>query len=409
MKVFAIISRVLVGLLFIFSGFIKANDPLGFSYKLEEYYHVFGLNFLVSTAVYQAMFICVLEMVLGFAVLIGTRMRVTASLLLGMIIFFTLLTGFTAIGNWFFENPEHGTTKWFANLFGFKPREIYYMTDCGCFGEFIKLTPWQSFFKDLILLVLIIIIFIRRKQMRSLFSRSMQTNIIVTLSVIFSLFTVYCYLFLPLINFLNWKNDGISMADKMVCPPDAPKDSVEYHVYYKVNGQRTEIPYADFMAMKIPEGAKYDTMTTKIVKEGCRPSVVGFSMFRGEVDYKDSMLQNNDYQLLIVTYDLNHSRKGPMKEIAKLAQEFMGKDGHKIWGLTGLTLEETEKFRHEYGLIFDFYNVDQKMQKSMIRSNPGIILMKGPYVLKTWPSRRVPSADKLRKIIAKHSKKNNNQ
>ncbi len=111
MKALATISRVLVGLLFIFSGFIKANDPIGFSIKLAEYYHVFGLpDFLTDTALYQAMFISVLEIVLGFAVLMGTRMKITAPLLLGMIIFFTLLTGYTAVGNWFFENPDNGTT-----------------------------------------------------------------------------------------------------------------------------------------------------------------------------------------------------------------------------------------------------------------------------------------------------------
>ena len=87
MRVIATISRILVGLLFIFSGFVKANDPLGFSYKLEEYYHVFGLDFLVSSALFQAMFICVLEIILGFAVLIGTRMKVTSSLIMAMIIF----------------------------------------------------------------------------------------------------------------------------------------------------------------------------------------------------------------------------------------------------------------------------------------------------------------------------------
>ncbi len=402
MKALATISRILVGLLFIFSGFVKANDPLGFSYKLEEYYNVFGLDFLVSSALFQSMFICVLEIILGFAVLIGTRMKVTSSFILAMIIFFSLLTGFTAISNWFFENPEAGTTQWFASTFSFNPKNIYYMTDCGCFGEFIKLTPWQSFTKDLILLVLIVVIFIRRKHTRSLFSRNMQTNIIVSLSVLFTMFTVYCYMYLPMINFLYW-DDGNNVAELMVCPPDAPKDSVVMTFVYKVGGQETTFSYEDIMAMKVPEGAEFVKQDKIVIREGCKPKILGFTLYDGDnVDYKDSMLQNNDFQLLVVAYDLEHSRKRGMKNIAELAKEFIEKDHKKVWGLTGTTFESAEKYRHEYGLIFDFYNVDPKMGKSMIRSNAGLILMKGPVVIKTWPARSIPSAEKVRKIMAKN-------
>lgn len=403
MKVLATASRVLVGLLFIFSGFIKANDPLGFSYKLTEYYHVFGLDFLVSSGLYQAMFICVLEIVLGFAVLMGTRMKVTATLLLAMIIFFTLLTGYTAIGNWFFENPDNGTTQWFANLLGFKPKEIYYMTDCGCFGEFIKLTPWQSFFKDVVLLVLIIIIFVRRKHIRSIFSRNMQTNIIVSLSVLFTAFTVYCYMYLPTINFLNWQ-EGNDVAKLIYRPADAPKDSMVLTFIYKVDGVDKEFSYDDVMAQKVPEGAEFVDQNKVIIKEGWRPKINGFTMFDGnEVDYKDSMLlANDDYQLLVVSYDLEHAREKGLKKISELAKEFIEQDGKKVWGLTGTTLSEAEKVRHEYGLIFDFYNVDPKMLKSMIRSNPGLILMKGSEVIKTWPARSIPKAKKLKKIMSKN-------
>ncbi len=402
MKALTTTSRVLVGLLFIFSGFIKANDPMGFSYKLEEYYHVFGLDFLVSTALYQAMFICVLEVVLGFAVLMGTRMKATASLMLAMIIFFTLLTGFTAVGNWFFENPEAGTTKWFANLLNFEPKGIYYMTDCGCFGDFIKLTPWQSFSKDLILLVLIAIIFVRRKHIRSIFSRNMQTNIIVSFSVFFTVFTVYCYMYLPVLNFLYWE-DGNDVAILIKCPPDAPKDSVQMVYIYKVNGVDTEISYDTIMKYGSPEGGEYVDRKDKIIKKGCRPKINGFTMFNADnVDYKDSMLQNNDFQLLVVSYNLDKARKRGLEKVAILAKEFIENDGKKVWGLSASMLDDAEKIRHEYGLIFDFYNTDPKMLKSMLRSNAGLILMKGSVVIDSWPARSIPKPEKIRKIMSKN-------
>src|SRR6218665_838406 len=137
MKIITTIARILVGLLFMYSGLIKANDTIGFAYKLEEYFEVFGTDFLVPAAVPLAMFICVFEVLLGFALLIGARLKLTLWLSMLMIIFFTFLTFYSA----YFDK----------------------VNSCGCFGDAIKLTPWQSFSKDLILLVLLIIIIIGRQ------------------------------------------------------------------------------------------------------------------------------------------------------------------------------------------------------------------------------------------------------
>src|SRR5438552_97845 len=110
------VSRVLVGLLFIFSGFIKADDPLGFAYKNNEYFEILHLNFLVPYSVGLSIIMCVLEIFLGFAILLGVYRNFTAWLLLLMIIFFSFLTGFTAIGNWLKDNPEAGFTQWASHF-----------------------------------------------------------------------------------------------------------------------------------------------------------------------------------------------------------------------------------------------------------------------------------------------------
>ena len=135
MKPLIAISRLLVGVLFILSGLIKANDPIGFSYKLDEYFEVLGTPFFLPFSLYLSIFICVIEITLGFATLTGYRMKKVAWILLAMILFFTWLTGYSSI-----------TGK---------------VTDCGCFGDAIKITPQQSFYKDLILLLLIGIIFLK--------------------------------------------------------------------------------------------------------------------------------------------------------------------------------------------------------------------------------------------------------
>ena len=137
-------ARILVGLLFIFSGLIKINDPLGFSYKLEEYFEVFHLTFLNGFALSIAILLCALEMILGFAILVGARAILVSWGLLLLIIFFAFLTFYSA----YFKVVQ----------------------TCGCFGDAIPLTPWQSFSKDLVLLVLVLIIFVNRKKIQPLYA-----------------------------------------------------------------------------------------------------------------------------------------------------------------------------------------------------------------------------------------------
>ncbi|MBA3900398.1 MAG: DoxX family protein, partial [Bacteroidetes bacterium] len=173
MRYLVILSRILVGALFIVSGLIKANDPLGFSYKLEEYFGVFGMDWMVPFSLAVSILISVSEVILGVATLLGTKMRPVAWSLLGMIVFFTFLTFFSAYFN--------------------------KVTDCGCFGDAIKLTPWESFTKDIILLFFILIIFINRNKIKSVFNDSFKADwASVGLTTVLSFsFSFYCLWHLP--------------------------------------------------------------------------------------------------------------------------------------------------------------------------------------------------------------------
>ena len=139
MKILTIISRLLVGSLFIVSGLIKANDPVGFSYKLKDYFaaDVLNMEWLIPFALVLAVVICVVEIVLGLATVMGSKMKPVSWLLLLMIIFFTFLTFYSA--------------------------QFEKVTDCGCFGDALKLTPWESFSKDAVLLLFVLLIFLKRK------------------------------------------------------------------------------------------------------------------------------------------------------------------------------------------------------------------------------------------------------
>src|SRR5690606_14982594 len=173
-------ARLFTGLLFIFSGLIKANDPTGFGYKLEEYFLVFGTHFLNDYAVTIAIVICGLEILLGALLLLGFWKRTVAWGLLLLILFFTFLTFYSA----FFD----------------------VVTSCGCFGDAIPLTPWQSFGKDLVLLALILIIFFNREAIRPVISGSGTQVFITVLLIIASVgIGIYTVSYLPFIDFLPYK------------------------------------------------------------------------------------------------------------------------------------------------------------------------------------------------------------
>ncbi|MFP4091521.1 MAG: MauE/DoxX family redox-associated membrane protein, partial [Cyclobacteriaceae bacterium] len=185
MNVIAQIARFLVGGLFIFSGLIKINDPVGTAIKLEEYFEVFAVDFapvfasLVPASLFFSVLLSVLEVVLGVAVLISYRMRLTSWLLMGIIVFFTFLTFYSAYFN--------------------------KVTDCGCFGDAIKLTPWQSFYKDIILLVLIGIIFMYRDKYQSLLKGNAADLSIAAVTAINIFGAIFAIQHLPYFDFRAYK------------------------------------------------------------------------------------------------------------------------------------------------------------------------------------------------------------
>src|ERR1700743_600195 len=162
--------RIAVGLLFIFSGLIKINDPLGFSYKLEEYFDVFHLSFLSGFSLNLAIILCALEIILGFALLIGVRAKAVAWGLLLLIIFFAFLTFYSA----YFKVVQ----------------------TCGCFGDAIPLTPWQSFSKDLVLLLLILVLFKNRADIKPIFKAKTGDQLLIASVVIAIAMGLYTYNFL---------------------------------------------------------------------------------------------------------------------------------------------------------------------------------------------------------------------
>lgn len=353
MKIIIHISRILVGALFIFSGFIKLNDPLGFSYKLQEFFtpDVLNLPFLEPYALLIAVFVVVFEVVLGVFLLIGYKPKFTVWSLLIMIVFFTFLTFYA----WYFDKVK----------------------DCGCFGDFLKLKPVESFIKDIILLVFILILFFGIKHIKPLFGK-LPTTILALLGFIVSLWFAYHVLMhLPLIDFRAYKV-GDNIQKNMVLAPDAQESVVEYSWKFNVNGKEQIITnngaYPDIKG-------DFIGVDTKTIKEADVPKIQDFSIESDEEDLTDYFL-SEEKLIMVVSYSLEYIDRDSLKGLKKLTDEAI-KKGYTVIGLTASGTEAKKNIKDTYKLDFDFYLCDEKALKTVVRSNPGILkLNKGTVIQK---------------------------
>lgn len=344
MRILVSITRILVGVLFIISGLIKLNDPLGFSYKLQEYFSadVLNISFLEPYALIISVLVVVFEVVLGVFLIIGYKPKFTVWSLLLMIVFFTFLTFYSA----YFDKVK----------------------DCGCFGDALALTPWESFSKDVILLVLILILFAGLQYIKPVFS-SLQTTILALLSFIFSFWLGYHVLMhLPVIDFRAYKI-GNNILEGMTIPDGAQKPIVEYYWKFKVNGKEkvitTDGSYPDV------EG-DFVSVDTKVINEGYQPPVVDFSIENSEGDDLTQQFLSEEKLIIIVAYNLETMEKAGAEKLKAMSDAAL-KKGYQVIGLTASGDDVKQKIKEQYHLNFDFYLCDEKALKTIVRSNPGIL------------------------------------
>jgi uncharacterized membrane protein YphA (DoxX/SURF4 family) len=368
MRALTQISRILVGVLFIISGFIKANDTIGFSYKLVEYFEIFNMHFFVAYAVSMAMFICIFEIMVGVALLLGAYTRLNMWLLLLMIVFFTILTGYSAITN--------------------------KVTDCGCFGDAIKLKPVESFLKDVVLMVFIVIMFIGQKHIKPIVANKTIVGIALGVSLLVTtFFTFNTYMFLPKIDFLPYKV-GNDIGQLMTLPEGAKKDSVAMIFIYEKDGKRLELGVNDIG--QIDDTYTFIDRVDKVIVEGDKAPIHDFKLFDiNGVDYTDSLLMQKGFRIILVQTHIAKSRTGMEPQLAKLAADCQA-NGVGFWALTNTTLTEVEPYRHEHQLAFNYYNMDATPLKSIVRSNPGLVLLKDNVVIKKWSAYGIPTFDKVK-------------
>ena len=417
------ISRLVVGSLFIVSGLIKANDPVGFSYKLKDYFapDVLDLEFLVPYVLLMAVLICAIEIVLGVAALFGSKMKFVSWMLLLMIVFFTFLTFYSA----YYEK----------------------VTDCGCFGDALKLTPWESFSKDLVLLVLVLIIFLKRGSIvinssnedKMLLPASILLIAVFSFGVIswgfpiyfsallflviwllkkqekllekFSmiafgvpavvslLFSAYVLMHLPIRDFRPYAI-GKSIPDGMIIPEGEPIDVYKNIWYYK-DADGTVNEYLDEDKPWEDTTRVFVDRESILIEEGYEPPIHDFSIstMDGE-DYTDMFIMDPGYVLFVIAYDItNQNNIDVSTKVNALATKCTENEIAFI-GLTSSLYESVEDFRHKVQAGYDYYTTDEKTLQTILRSNPGLMLIHNGVIIGKWHYNDIPEFYEITELIS---------
>lgn len=361
-----IISKIIVAVVFIFSGFVKCVDPTGFAIKLEEYLVVFGMDFLIPLSLTLSILMCGAEMVVGFMLLLNLKIKWAIWIGVALMIFYTPLTLWLAITN--------------------------KVTDCGCFGDAVVLTNWQTFLKNVVLDVFVVVLFMNRDHFKNFFKVKFQIPDAVGLVILVFGFEFYNLNHLPVIDFMPYKI-GASIPAGMVVPPGAQKDSFNVILTYKKNGK-----VRDFNQNNYPQNDtswKFVDSKSDLIKKGYSVPIRDFNIITPDgQDVTDLILTDTNYVLLILFQTLKNTSLNNIKEINRLVEQAISK-GYKVYGLTSSSPEEFESFKEKAKATYPLYNMDGVTLKTMIRSNPGVMLLKGGTIIGKWHHKQL---NKLKNI-----------
>lgn len=352
------VSQFIVGVLFIFSGLIKANDPSGLSYKMQEFFEVWGWHGLNDYTLALSILMIAFEIIAGVAVLLGWRFPLFSWLLLLLILFFTFLTGYALLSG--------------------KIRE------CGCFGDCIKLTARDSFVKDLILLALILLLFVYRRQVRPIFGPAMSLFLILSVTVFSVAIQFYVLKYLPIVDCLPYKV-GSSIPENMKIPAGAVPDSTTIMFKYTRDGQPVEFDAehfpADFNDSLYQFVGRYD----KLVRKGnAQPPIKDLVMLAPSgTDTTQAILQRPGYTLVLFSRQFT-DKQIPGGETLPVIRDQAAKAGISlVW--VSADAEQTSQLLKGIGMEGQvILRGDLVAIKTAARANPTLYLLNQGKIVQKW-------------------------
>jgi len=374
MKILNLISRIIVGIVFIFSGFVKAIDPLGSTYKFVDYFMAFNMEFFSVLAFPLAVVLSALEFTLGFSLIFNTFKKLTVWTVSVFMLFFTILTFVLAI-----YNP---------------------VTDCGCFGDAIILTNWQTFYKNLIIMVFVAILFINKDKFLSAMGHIKQWSYILLPFLVSIIISVYCYQNLPFIDFRPYKI-GTHIPEKMIVPDDAPRAEYETILIYEKDGVQKE-----FDLYNLPDSTwKWVSTDNVLISEGYVPPIHDFTIqsLDGD-DITDLILTDSKFTFLLIAYDLKSTSLKNIDKINAIANYAINDGTINFLGLTASLPNDIDDFIEKSEAPYLFYNTDEITLKTIVRANPGLVLLKNGTILGKWHHKNIPTVKGFEEMFFKNTK-----
>ena len=371
-KIAVNIARLLLALTFILSGFVKAVDPLGTQYKIGDYLEVMRLGSFASDFLTLAASVCqsAVEFVLGICLLFAIRRRLVTRLTLAIMVVMTLLTLWLAL-----TDP---------------------ISDCGCFGDALVLTNWQTFWKNVVLLVAAAIVCRWPLDMARMISRSNQW-IVLNYATLFIIFIAgYSLYYLPMFDFRPY-HIGANIKEGMEMPEGAAMPKFETTFILEKDGQRQE-----FTADNYPDSTwTFIDSKTVQTEKGYVPPIHDFSIVTDEGDdITDEVLGYEGYTFLLVSPHLENADDGELDQINQV-YEYSQEHGYPFYCLTASTEQAIQFWMDITGAEYPFCSADETTLKTVIRSNPGLLLLKQGTVIRKWSHNALPGETDLSQPLEK--------
>ena len=369
-KIIAEVCRIIVGSLFVFSGFVKSIDPLGTTYKIRDYFHAFGFESLDIFALPLSIALSTIEFLIGLLLLLGIFRRFTTTLALLFLSVMTILTLYLAIAN-----P---------------------ISDCGCFGDAWVISNWETFFKNVILLGCSIVLFIYSRQLTILIPKN---HIVFTLFIcaIYPIgLSLYCTVWgLPLIDFRPYKIGATIPLSAELQQTYEPQFETTF--IYEKDGIQKEFTIDNYPAND-SSWVFVDAITVEKNQESNLSKEHFVLMNADGEDVTDEILSSPDFIFLLISPNLRHANDS-RSDLINDVYDYSVDHHYQFYGVTSSGDEEIERWEENTGAEYSFLKADEILLKTVIRSNPGLLLIKDQKILYKWSAFQIPGEESLKQPL----------
>lgn len=362
MKKYLLVSfRYLLALVFIFSGFVKGIDPWGTAYKLTDYFVAFHLQFLNPLSLSLAVLLCSSELLIGLFLFFGTQVRLAIWGAFLFMLVFTPLTLILAI-----SNP---------------------VSDCGCFGDAIKLSNWGTFYKNVLFFIAALYLFVNRKDFAPSHQVLREIALTLILAVLALAPSIHGIRHQPLLDFRPF-HIGANLYESTRIPDDAPHDVYKTLLYYEKDGVKKEFDESNFPW----NDSTWTFVDSKsvLVSKGYTPPISNFTVHaQNGSDYTDSILHSKGYLALVVIPNAKYLTQQSADEFRKVQKQAISK-GIKIYGITSAAGTELAELESKHDFFFPLLQADEVILKTIVRSSPGLLLLYDGTIIGKWHWRDIP-------------------